>query len=68
MEDESFNLSQLAIIQETPSIDHHIFENKWISRPSKPHPTIEAENNPLPEEHAQLGNEIPTSILKSTTI
>ena len=68
MEDESFNLSQLAIIQETPSIDHHIFENKWISRPSKPHPTIEAEINPLPEEHAQLGNEIPTSILKSTTI
>ncbi len=60
---------QLAVIQGNQNtIEHHVFDGKWIARPSKPHPTVLAELTPLPDEHANFGNKIPTSSLKQAVI
>ena len=40
--------------------EHHIYENKWISRPSKPHPTLMAHLKPLPEDHISFGHPLKT--------
>ena len=35
---------QLAVIQgDQNTIEHHVFDGKWIARPSKPHPTVLAD-------------------------
>ena len=69
VEDENLFTDQLvAMHQNSQTVDHHVYDGKWISRPSKPHPRIIAELMPLPKEHAQLGNKIPTSTLKPTVI
>ncbi|KAK3804202.1 hypothetical protein RRG08_040711 [Elysia crispata] len=36
-------------------IEHHIFDEAWIARPSKPHPTMSVQLTLLPEDHAELG-------------
>ena len=73
-EDENLHTNQLVAMQNSKprmhqrKIEHHIFEDKWIPRPSKPHPTVIAELMPLPEEHAIFGSNTPASKLKSTCI
>ena len=68
-EDESLYTDQLAVIHENRhTVGHHVYDGKWIPRPSKPHPTVLAELTPLPEEHETFGNQIPSSTLKSLTI
>ena len=50
---------QLATMNiEGKTVEHHVFEGKWIQRPSKPHPTVLVELTPLPEEHASFGCKI----------
>lgn len=50
-------------------IEHHVFEGRWISRPSKPHPMISVMVTPLREDHALLGHPIQdTSKPKSVTM
>ena len=38
------------------SVDHHVFEGKWIARPSKPHPIMTVNLTPLPLDHNELGH------------
>ena len=63
---ESENLyAQLATVASCPNknrvnstkspIDHIVFEDKWYTRPSKPHPIVLAQLTPLPEDHFALG-------------
>ena len=40
------------------TVAHHVYQGKWIQRPSKPHPTVLAELTPLPEEHASFGHRV----------
>lgn len=66
VEDELYSGSdQLAAI--TP-VEHHIYKDKWIPRPSKPHPTVTAKLTPLPDEHTQFGHNKPKSHLNPVTI
>ena len=37
-------------------MDHLVYEDKWIPRPSKPHPTVLADLKPLPMDHSELGH------------
>ena len=36
-------------------MEHLVFEGNWIPKPSKPHPMVLAELEPLPGDHAELG-------------
>ena len=38
------------------ALEHHVFEGKWIARPSKPHPVMTVKLTPLPQDHAELGH------------
>ena len=68
-EDEHLSTTQLAVIhEEGNTVDHHVYQGKWIQRPSKPHPIVLAELTPLPGEHANFKNKTPTSKFKSMTI
>ena len=37
-------------------LEHHVFEGKWVARPSKPHPIMTVQLSPLPEDHRELGH------------
>ena len=57
------NTAQLGAINSVgQTVAHHIYQGKWIQRPSKPHPTVLAELTPLPDEHAHFGHKIQTRI------
>ena len=47
-------------------LEHHVYEGKWVARPSKPHPVATIKLTPLPDDHATLGHPMtssnPTSI------
>ena len=47
-------------------MEHHVFEGKWIARPSKPHPVLTVQLTPMPGDHEQLGyplkNSNPSSV------
>ena len=47
-------------------VEHHVYEGKWVARPSKPHPIMTVKLTPLPEDHEKLGQPLkrsnPTSI------
>ena len=47
-------------IRQNP-LDHHVFEGKWISRPSKPHPVMTVRLTPLPDDHEELGHPLRAS-------
>ena len=50
-------------------LDHHVYEGKWIARPSKPHPVMTVQLRPLPQDHAELGHPMgKTSGLTSISI
>ena len=49
-------------------VDHHIFQGKWIARPSKPHPTVMATLVPLSEDHASFGHPFKNFPFKGVTI
>ena len=74
-DDEAYTLyDQLCLTESVNSsssrlckpVDHHVFEDKWIMRPSKPHPMITVKLTPLPEDHEKIGhpmkNSSPSSI------
>ena len=44
-----------------PPVAHHIFDDGWIERPSKPHPTVLVDLIPLPEDQKELGYPIPNA-------
>lgn len=48
--------TKMKTIHQGEPFEHHIYENKWISRPSKPHPTLMAHLKPLPEDHISFGH------------
>ena len=55
--------------QSEDPLDHHVFEGKWIARPSKPHPVMTVQLRPLPQDHAELGHPMgKTSGLTSISI
>ncbi len=71
LEDENNLFSdQLAAIhhegKDSP-IDHHIFQGRWITRPSKPHPIVMANLSPMPEEHVNFGYNSPATNLRDIT-
>ena len=51
-------------------LDHYIFDNeKWVARPSKPHPVMTVTLTLLPEDHSKLGHPMKkTSSLSPITI
>ena len=50
-------------------VDHHVFDGRWIAKPSKPHPMLTVTVTPLHEDHKLLGHPIQdTSRLKSIDI
>ena len=52
-----------------PPIEHHIYDGKWVARPSKPHPMILVRITPLPEEHALFGHPMTDTFkLKPATV
>ena len=61
----------VALTKQQPSaplIEHHIYDGKWVARPSKPHPMILVRITSLPEEHALFGHSMKnTSKLKPVT-
>ena len=70
-DDEGLFTDQLCTMNEDHKnqvVEHHIHQGTWINRPSKPHPTVLAQLTPLPEEHAEFGNRVPSSDLRSKTI
>ena len=62
----------VALMKQQPSappIVHHIYDGKWVARPSKPHPMILVRITPLPEEHALFGHPMKdTSKFKPATV
>ena len=74
-EDESLH-SQLATVAESDEcnvgdnspVDHHVFADKWIARPSKPHPTIMVKLTPLPKEHTLFGHPVCSKVLSPIEI
>ena len=42
-------------------IEHHVFDGKWVARPSKPHPIMTVKLTPLPDDHARLGHPLRSS-------
>ena len=70
-DDAGLFTDQLATINEqhhSQVVEHHVHRGTWINRPSKPHPTVMAELTPLPSDHAEFGNRVPTSDLRPKTI
>ena len=43
------------------AVTHHVFEGKWIARPSKPHPVMTVRLNLLPDDHKQMGYPLKSS-------
>ena len=69
LDDENLFTDQLATMEheaKNAPIGHHIFQGKWINRPSKRHSVVLARLKPLPKEHAQLGHQVPERDLKKT--
>ena len=61
---------QLCAVENSSSSDraarakpvaHHVFEDKWVARPSKPHPTMTVRLTPLPDDHQKLGHPLLSS-------
>ena len=42
-------------------VEHHVYEDKWVARPSKPHPVITVKLAVSPEDHEKLGHPIRSS-------
>ena len=51
-----------------PPVEHHVFEGKWVARPSKPHPVMTVKLTPLPEDHKKLGYPMKASTPTSISI
>ena len=49
-------------------MEHHVFEGKWIVRPSKPHPVLTVKLTPLPQDQQQLGHPLTASNPSSINI
>ena len=49
-------------------VDHHVFEGKWIARPSKPHPVMTVKLTPLSQDHKMFGHPLKTSSPSSIQI
>lgn len=49
-------------------MEHHIFEGKWIVRPSKPHPVLAVQLTPVPQDQQELGHPLKASNLSSVSI
>ena len=41
--------------QSVHRLQHHVFEGKWIPRPSQPHPVIALSVTPVPQDHMEFG-------------
>ena len=70
-DDEHLFADQLAAIQHDDKkapVEHHIYQGKWITRPSKPHPVVMANLKPMPEEHRELNHSIPKTSLKERIV
>ena len=59
---------QLCAVSSVPAeqakprpLEHHVFEGKWVARPSKPHPVMTVKLTPLPADHEKLGYPLKTS-------
>ena len=50
-----------------PPIEHHIFDGRWIPRPSKPHPSMAVRLTLCPQDHAILGHPMIHSDISSLT-
>ena len=37
-------------------LEHHVFDGRWVARPSKPHPMLTVTMTPLPLDHASFGH------------
>ena len=48
------NSQQLAAINQP--LNHHVFEDKWISRPSNTHPTLIEQLQPLADDPKHFGH------------
>ena len=46
----------------------HVFEGKWIVRPSKPHPALTEQLSPLPQDQPELGHPLRASNPSSVSI
>ena len=46
---------QLCAIDTSNPIEHHIFDGKWVARPSKPHPVLTVRLTLLPQDHEEFG-------------
>ncbi|KAH3831021.1 hypothetical protein DPMN_104280 [Dreissena polymorpha] len=56
-------------IQTLHSIQHHVFEGRWIARPSKPHQILTVTVTPVPQDHTLFGYPMnDTSKLKSVNM
>ena len=53
--------SKPATVAVTRPLEHHVYEGKWVARPSKPHPVLTVKFTPLPDEHVQLGHPLTSS-------
>ena len=42
-------------------VEHHVFDGKWVARPSKPHPVMTVKLTPLPDDHEKMGHPMKTS-------
>ena len=50
-------------------LDHHVYDGRWVARPSKPHPVMTVQLTPLPDDHHILGHPMKrTSALTSISI
>lgn len=68
-DDESADVySQLCAVKSVVStakqarpVEHHVYEDKWVARPSKPHPIMTVKLVLLPEDHTELGHPLTSS-------
>ena len=60
-DDASYVYDQLCTTS-SHGLEHHVFDGKWVARPSKPHPMLSVTMTILPMEHASFGHP-----LKDTT-
>ena len=42
-------------------VEHHVFDGKWVARPSKPHPMMTVRVTPLPDDHESIGHPMKNS-------
>ena len=56
----------LSTTSKPEPLDHHIFDGKWVCRPSKPHPVMNVHLTPSPEDHAELGHPMSTTAALSS--